>query len=101
VAERKVLYSLSHRGRARVGANNIRLLSFPPPAPPNGRGVFVQPLLIKCNRKLSGSFSRTVDLLGRVKKSREKTVWFIHLFGLPGFFIIDWYNYIFSFWKNF
>ena len=36
-AERKVLYSLSHRGRGRVGANNIRWLSFPPPSPPNGR----------------------------------------------------------------
>ena len=29
-----------------MGANNISELSFPPPAPPAGRGVFVQPLLI-------------------------------------------------------
>ena len=28
-----------------MGANNIRWLSFHPPAPPNGRGVFVQPLI--------------------------------------------------------
>ena len=27
-----------------MGANNIKWLSFPPPAPPNGRGVFVQPI---------------------------------------------------------
>jgi len=51
VLERKVRNSLSQRGRVRVGVNNIRNLSFPPPAPPIGRGVFVikktQPLNMK------------------------------------------------------
>jgi len=45
VPERKVHFSLSQRGRARVGVNDISGLSFPPPAPPAGRGVFVQPLV--------------------------------------------------------
>jgi len=59
--ERKVLYSLSHRGRARVGAYNIRWLSFPPSAPPNGRGVFVQPPL-KTDFLDKPSFSKTNPL---------------------------------------
>jgi hypothetical protein len=45
--ERKVHNSLSQRGRVRVGGNNISKLSFPPPAPPTGRGVFVQALIIR------------------------------------------------------
>jgi len=62
VAERKLLYSLSHRGRARVGANNINELSFPPPAPPAGRGVFVQPLikLIKKTGNRQMDFTRSL-----------------------------------------
>jgi len=44
VAERKLHFSLSQRGRVRVGVNDISGLSFPPPAPPAGRGVFVQAL---------------------------------------------------------
>jgi len=39
VPVRKRLYSLSLWGRAGVGVNDIRRLSFPPPAPPRGRGV--------------------------------------------------------------
>jgi len=42
VLERKVHFSLSQRGRVRVGVNDISGLYFPPPAPPTGRGVFVQ-----------------------------------------------------------
>jgi len=42
VPERKVNFSLSQRGRVRVGVNDISGLYFPPPAPPTGRGVFVQ-----------------------------------------------------------
>jgi hypothetical protein len=34
------------------------------------------------------SFARTIDLLGRVKKKPEKTTWFVHFIGLPGFLII-------------
>jgi len=45
VPERKGHFSLSQRGRVRVGVNDIRGLYFPPPAPPAGRGVFVQALL--------------------------------------------------------
>jgi hypothetical protein len=40
----KFIFSLSQRGRVRVGVNDISGLSFPPPAPPGGRGVFVQAL---------------------------------------------------------
>jgi hypothetical protein len=42
--ERKVHFSLSQRGRVRVGVNDINGLYSPPPAPPAGRGVFVQAL---------------------------------------------------------
>jgi len=42
VPERKVHISLSQRGRVRVGVIDISELSFPPPALPAGRGVFVQ-----------------------------------------------------------
>jgi len=45
VPERKVHFSLYQRGRVRVGVNDISGLSFPPPAPPSGRGVFVQALI--------------------------------------------------------
>jgi hypothetical protein len=44
VPERKFHFSLYQRGRVRVGVNDISGLSFPPPAPPSGRGVFVQAL---------------------------------------------------------
>jgi len=44
VPERKVHFALYQRGRVRVGVNDISGLSFPPPAPPAGRGVFVQAL---------------------------------------------------------
>jgi len=42
VLERKVHFSLYQRGRVRVGVNDISELSYPPPAPSAGRGVFVK-----------------------------------------------------------
>jgi hypothetical protein len=50
--------------------------------------------------EISESLAGTIDLLGVLKKSREKTTWFIHFIGLPGFLLFFLVcNYWLSFWK--
>jgi hypothetical protein len=69
VPERKVHFSLSQRGRVRVGVNDISGLYFPPPAPPTGRGVFVQALHMIKFMTHSVSKVKTISLKSMISKS--------------------------------
>ena len=77
MAERKVHYSLSPWGDGQGGGNNISKLSFPPPAPADGRGVFVQPLCIMNIKHIMGVAIIASIFCGLDGYTHQKNEWFV------------------------